>query len=168
MITVTLGTIPYPFHRATTWLADLLAQNIITEPVFLQYGTSDIAQLAHHDLVTAVPKTSYQHLVKMTQQSRLVISHAGQGSTHDLATRGLHFVLLPRLAKYGEHVDDHQLSFAQSILPGPTYYCLSKDDLVTAIQTPPPVLRQPLLRGPDLSQYLRSIYPAAVVGCPSY
>lgn len=168
MITITLGTIPYPFHRATTWLADLLEQTIIREPVFLQYGTSDISRLAGHALVTAVPKTSYPHLVEMTQQSRLVISHAGQGSTHDLANRGVPFVLLPRLAKYGEHVDDHQLFFAQSILPGPDYYCLSKADLAASIKSPPAVIKQPLLRGPDLSQYLRSIYPAAVVGCPSY
>lgn len=168
MITITLGTIPYPFHRATAWLADLLEQNIITEPVFLQYGISDISRLVDHDLVTVLPKTSYPHLVEMTQQSRLVISHAGQGSTHDLASRGMRFVLLPRLAKYGEHVDDHQLTFAQSILPGPDYYCLSKADLTDAIKSPPAAINQPLLRGPDLSQYLRSVYPASMVGCPSY
>ncbi|MEO0984903.1 MAG: glycosyltransferase [Cyanobacteria bacterium J06639_14] len=162
MITITLGTIPFPFSRAIDWIFDLLQQNIITEPVFLQHGISDISKLGRHPLVTAMPKTSYQHLVAMTQQSRLVISHAGQGSTRDLSNRGIQFVLLPRLAQYKEHIDDHQLTFAESILPQRDYYCLSREELAAAIQFPPPALEHPLLMGPDLSQYLRSVYAPAI------
>ncbi|MGF1522027.1 MAG: glycosyltransferase [Leptolyngbyaceae cyanobacterium] len=165
MITITLGTIPFPFSRAIDWVFDLLQQNIIVEPIFLQHGISDASKLVSHPLVTAIPKTSYQYLVEMTQQSRLVISHAGQGSTRDLSNRGIQFVLLPRLAQYKEHIDDHQLTFAESVLPKRDYYCLSREELAAAIQFPPPVLDHPLLMGPDLSQHLRSVYQPANERC---
>lgn len=159
MITITLGTIPFPFNRAANWIYELLQFGIITEPVFIQYGSSDISRLSNHPLVTAIGKMPYPDLVKMTQRSRLVISHAGQGSTRDLSARGIRFVLLPRLAKYREHVDNHQLLFAESVLPERHYYCLSRDELAAAIQSPPPALRSPLLTGPCLSKHLLSVYP---------
>lgn len=158
MITITLGTSPFPFNRAINWISELLQSNIITEPIFVQYGSSDISQLSNHPLVTAVGKMSYPDLVKTTQRSRLVISHAGQGSTRDLSARGVCFVLLPRLAKYREHVDNHQLLFAESVLPERQCYCLSREELAAAIQSPPPV-PVPLLTGPCLSKHLLSVYP---------
>lgn len=163
MITITLGTISFPFNRAIDWVFECLQHNIIAEPVFIQYGSSDVSQLSQHPLVTAVSKMPYSDLVKTTQRSRLVISHAGQGSTRDLSARGVRFVLLPRLAKYREHVDNHQLLFAESVLPDRTYYCLSRDELAAAIQSPPPALRAPLLTGPCLSNHLLAVYPPAGV-----
>jgi UDP-N-acetylglucosamine transferase subunit ALG13 len=159
MITITLGTIPYPFNRAVTWLSILLKRDIISEPVFIQYGASDISVVAKHPLVTATPILQSYELMKMVDDSRLVISHAGQGSTRALAKRGACFVLLPRLRRYGEHIDDHQLSFAQSVEKFGISYCLSLEELEPFILQPPPPFQNPLFDGPKLADHLLKVYP---------
>lgn len=162
MITVTLGTIPFQFNRAITWLSDLLNSGVISEPVFVQYGVSDISQIAHHPLITAAPILEHGKLNDLLEMSRLVISHAGQGSTRGLAARKASFVLLPRLAQYGEHVDDHQLLFAQSVKPFGVQYCLSLKELEKTVLNPPPRFQKTLLEGPKLADHLLTIYPSLV------
>jgi UDP-N-acetylglucosamine transferase subunit ALG13 len=163
MITVTLGTIPYQFNRAVTWLSILLEHQIISEPIFIQYGISDISVVAKHPLVTATPILQSCDLMKMIDDSRLVISHAGQGSARALAKRRASFVLLPRLARYGEHIDDHQLSFAQSVEKFGISYCLSLEELEPFILQPPPPFENQLFDGPKLADHLLKVYPGSTV-----
>ncbi len=159
MITVTLGTIPYPFERAISWLKDLLDRGIIDEPVFLQYGTSNIGSLINHPLVTAEAVVPQGKLKEMVNRSRLVISHAGQGSTRLLAAAQARFVLLPRLAQHDEHVDDHQLMFARSVQNKGVHNCLTLAGLEQAVLTPPPLCPKNLFEGPKLSAHLLQRYP---------
>ncbi len=159
MILITLGTIPYQFNRAITWLSILLKEDVISEPVFIQYGVSDISLVVKHPLVTAVPIVQSKELMKMVDNSRLVISHAGQGSTRALASKGACFVLLPRLARYGEHIDDHQLLFARNVEKFGVSHCLSLKELEQFILQPPPAFRQKLFDGPKLADYLLNVYP---------
>ncbi|NER25278.1 MAG: glycosyl transferase [Symploca sp. SIO1C2] len=159
MITVTLGTIPYPFNRAIQWLRVLLEEKIISESLFIQYGVSDISSVSEHPLVTAKPLIESKELMKIVDDSRLVISHAGQGSTSTLASRGACFTILPRLAKYREHIDDHQLSFAQGVEQFGVVHCLTLDELKQVILEPPPGFRKVLFEEPKLADHLLSIYP---------
>lgn len=161
MITVTLGTIPYPFERSINWLKDLLDRGIIDEPVFLQYGTSNVDLLIHHPLVTAEAVIPQNQLKGMVNRSRLVISHAGQGSTRLLAAAQAQFVLLPRLAQHNEHVDDHQLLFARSVQKKGVHHCMTLADLEQAVLTPPPLCPQNLFEGPKLSAHLLQRYPVS-------
>lgn len=160
MITVTLGTIPYPFNRAVQWLNLLLEQEIITEPVFLQYGVSDIKALSNHQLVTAVPLLPAEELAEKIEASRFVISHAGQGSTRKLALQDKSFVILPRLAEHGEHVDDHQLLFAEGVESLGVTVCLTVEALRSVIKKPPASLKKDLFSGPKLSDFLVEKYPS--------
>ncbi len=158
MITLTLGTIPYSFERAIDWLNVLLYSNTITEPVFVQYGTTDVSSIAAHPLVVTESVVGLTELVAQVKQSRLVISHAGQGSTSMLAAQGASFVLLPRLARYKEHIDDHQLVFAKSVRQYGIRYCVSKAEVEQAILCPPPPFQGQLFNGSKLSDYLRDRY----------
>lgn len=81
MIFITLGTISFPFDRAIFWLKILLERQAIIEPVFLQYGCSDIAILGENPLVKAESMITSEKLLKLADSARLVIAHAGQGST---------------------------------------------------------------------------------------
>lgn len=160
MITMTLGTASFQFNRAITWLSILLEQGIVSEPVFVQYGLSDASALAKYSLVTAESVLEPESLRALVDGSRLVISHAGQGSTRMLAARGASFVLLPRLKCYAEHIDDHQLWFVQTIEELGVQHCLSLKDLEQAILQPPPRLQKQLFDGPKLTNHLLAIHPA--------
>jgi UDP-N-acetylglucosamine transferase subunit ALG13 len=98
VITVTLGTIPFSFNRVINWLDILLDCQVISEPIFIQHGVTDISAIAVHPLVTAVPLLDSASLMKIAKDSRLVISHAGQGSTRAFVEKGASLILLPRLA----------------------------------------------------------------------
>lgn len=159
MITVTLGTIPYRFDRSILWLKALLDSGVINEPVFIQYGTSDISALIHHPLVTAESVVPQAKLKALINRSRLVISHAGQGSTRLLAAAQTHFVLLPRLAKHEEHVDDHQLMFARSVASRGVHHCVTFEALEQAVLNPPELCPPDLFAGPKLTAHLLKRYP---------
>lgn len=166
MITVTLGTIPYPFNRAVRWLHFLLDKEIITEPVFLQYGVTDIKAVCEHKLVKAVSLLPSNELAEQISASRFVISHAGQGSTRKLASQDKSFVILPRLAKHGEHVDDHQLLFAESVEQLGVTVCQTIEALQAAIENPPWPLKKDLFEGPKLCDFLVKKYSNSTSDVP--
>lgn len=159
MITITLGTTPFPFNRLIDWLATLLKERVIVESVFLQYGATDVSPVVNHPLVIASSLVRLNQLFEYIDTSRLVISHAGDGSTRELVVRKQSFVLIPRLARYGEHVDDHQLMFAESMRSLGICYCQSIDDLKDWIMNPPPPVNPSVLNKPKLADYLLHTYP---------
>jgi UDP-N-acetylglucosamine transferase subunit ALG13 len=157
MIVVTLGTIIFPFDRAVHWLDLLLEKEIIIEPVLFQHGATEVARLKHPLLtsVTSLTKTEMQECI---QQASLVITHAGQGSTRMLAKMGASFVLLPRLKCHGEHIDDHQLLFAQAVEKLGINYCTEFTSLINYIQRPPLPFEGDLFDAPSLGQYFCKFY----------
>ncbi len=159
MITVTLGTIPYSFDRAINWLDSLLESEVISESVFVQHGATDVSKLAKYPLVKTIPIVETSFLMKTIQESRLTISHAGQGLTRGLADRGACFILVPRLSRYNEHIDDHQLCFARGVEKLGIPYCTSLDKLEQAIKCPPPNFKGQIFDGPKLAEHLMQIYP---------
>ncbi|MBD2528762.1 glycosyl transferase [Nostoc flagelliforme FACHB-838] len=159
MILMTLGTVSFPFDRAVLWLKMLIDRGVISEPVFLQYGYSDVSALKRYPQVTLVPTVTLDELVKLVESSRLVISHAGQGSTRMLAAQGARFMLLPRLKRYGEHVDDHQLLFTQAVAPLGIKSFVSLDELEKAVLEPPPYFHKNIFNTPRLTDYLLVQYP---------
>ncbi len=162
MIVFTLGTIIFPFDRAVDWLDLLLEKEIITEPVLFQHGATSVARLNHPLLtsVTSLPKSEMEESIK---KASLVIAHAGQGSTRMLAKMGASFVLLPRLKCYGEHIDDHQLLFAQAVETFGINYCTEFASLADSIKHPPLPLKEKLFDAPSLGKYFREFYQASLV-----
>lgn len=160
MITVTLGTIPFSFDRAIEWLDSLLETGVISESVFVQHGTTDVSLLSKYALVTTTPLVESSLLNKIIQESRLIISHAGQGLTRELAVQGACFILVPRLARYKEHIDDHQLWFAQGVEKLGIPYCTNLNNLEQAIKCPPPSFEGEIFDQPKLAEHLMQIYPA--------
>jgi UDP-N-acetylglucosamine transferase subunit ALG13 len=159
MILVTLGTIPYPFDRAIEWVDSLLKTKVIDDnPVFVQHGATNIDILKGHTQLTLQSFVNAPDFIKLIDQASLVISHAGQGSTRLLASRGAKFILVPRLKKYGEHVDDHQHLFCQAVGSLGIKYCLSLEDLEQAVIDPPLQPHCELFIGPKLADHLQKTY----------
>ncbi len=161
MILVTFGTISYPFPRLAEWVKFLLDKNIISESVFIQHGTTDISFLKKYSLVTTKEVFSLVEMNELISNSRLIISHGGQGSTRKLAKSNKRFIIVPRLSKYQEHIDDHQLEFVKSIDKkfGVCYStCLA--DFCHKVQNPPAPINQELFDGPRLAEHLLNRFPA--------
>ena len=157
MIVYTFGTIFFPFDRAVNWLQELLEQQIIIEPVLLQHGATSAAKLSHPLLTSVVSLTSTE-MQQSVRQASLVISHAGQGSARMLADMGACFILLPRLKRYGEHIDDHQLLFARTVEKYGVNYCTEFEQLIKHVRQRPLPFQGRLLNGPLLTEHLITRY----------
>lgn len=158
MITVTLGTINFPFDRLVNSIAALLHSGMIAEEIFVQHGDTDVAIIQDHPLVTTSHKVPSAVLSEYIAQSRLVISHAGQGSTRYLAAQKVSFIIVPRLADLGEHIDDHQLDFAKNVSNLGIVFCEDTDRLIDFLKDPPPPLEVDIFKGPKLSDFLAERY----------
>jgi UDP-N-acetylglucosamine transferase subunit ALG13 len=58
---------------------------------------------------------SFGKLCERVQESSVVITHAGAGSTLTCIQQGKHPIMVPRRARDGEHVDEHQLPFTRKM-----------------------------------------------------
>ena len=106
MIVFTIGT-SEPFDRLVS-VADALAESC-QQRVLVQGGQSR-CRLIRAEMVNFVP---YDELLRLVAQARIVVAHAGAGSALLALGQGKRPVLVPRLSRYGEAIDDHQVLFAE-------------------------------------------------------
>jgi UDP-N-acetylglucosamine transferase subunit ALG13 len=109
VILFTVGTHEDPFDRLI-----LAAERVALttgERVVVQAGTSRVAA-PHCDLRRWVPPAEMAALVR---EARLVVTHAGPSSIDRVLATGKVPLVVPRRADLGEHVDDHQVSFARQL-----------------------------------------------------
>lgn len=109
MIFVTLGTHEQPFDRAL----DLVAALARRDNLVVQHGATP-----PRPSLSGVEWSDYLAWEPLTARMRdadVVVTHAGVGSAVTAIRAGKKPVLLPRLARYGEHVDDHQLQLAERL-----------------------------------------------------
>ena len=106
-VVVTLGTMrTYVFRRAVEALVKLLPDVMERGgEVLWQTGSTDCSGLPV-DGRDSVPVGELRDAVA---EADLVVAHAGVGSALMALDCGRAPLLLPRLARYGEHVDDHQV-----------------------------------------------------------
>lgn len=105
MIFITLGSQKFPFDRLLRKVDDLIEQGAITEEVFAQSGAS--AYKPRHFACRAF--LDRQELLAAIDKSSAVITHGGTGIIVTAIKRGKKVIAVPRLKRYGEHVDDHQI-----------------------------------------------------------
>lgn len=105
MIFITVGSQKFQFNRLLEQIDLLIEKGVIKEDVFAQTGASDY-----------VPKNyKYQNFLtrdeftKHMSECSFVITHAGTGAIITALKNDKKVIAIPRLSKYGEHVDDHQI-----------------------------------------------------------
>lgn len=105
MIFITLGSQKFQFNRLLKKVDELAEQGIINEEVFAQIGTSDYKpkNYVYKEFL------SREEFEKKINLCNLIITHGGTGTIIGAVKKGKKVIAVPRLAKYGEHVDDHQL-----------------------------------------------------------
>jgi UDP-N-acetylglucosamine transferase subunit ALG13 len=103
MIFVTIGTTER-FDRLLAALDTLAAD----EEVVVQCGDST-TRPARSTCVEFLP---YDELVDHIRRARVVVAHAGVGTIMTALANGKRPILVPRRARFGEAVDDHQVELS--------------------------------------------------------
>ena len=105
MIFVTVGSQKFQFNRQLEKIDGLIDKGIIAEKVFAQTGASDYVP-QNYAYENFLDRTAFAQ--KITECDK-VITHGGTGVIIGAVKKGKKVLAVPRLAKFGEHVDDHQL-----------------------------------------------------------
>ena len=104
MIFITLGSQKFQFNRLLKSIDQIFDKHQFSEEVFAQIGYSNYKPL-YYQYQRFIDRVTFQ---KRMQQSDLVITHGGTGAIIGAVKAGKRVIAVPRLAKYDEHVDDHQ------------------------------------------------------------
>lgn len=108
MIFLTVGT-QFPFDRLVMAVDEAVGENGLGEQVFAQIGTSTYSPKNFE----AVPELEKNLFDKYFSEASSIISHAGMGTITMALESGKPLLVMPRLKKYGEVVNDHQLVLAR-------------------------------------------------------
>lgn len=112
MIFVTVGTHEQPFDRLIEAVDRLKLNGKIMDSVFIQTGYA-----------TYTPRScQYKKFISMDQmneymqKANVVITHGGPSSFVLALQYNKIPIVVPRLSKYNEHVNDHQLTFCRELV----------------------------------------------------
>lgn len=114
MIFVIMGMEVHPFDRLAKAIDELAQSKTVGEDFFVQLGSCRYQP-------THVPFERYLtfgEICDNIRKSSVVITHAGAGSTLVCIQQGKHPIMVPRLLSFGEHVDNHQMPFAEKLEQG--------------------------------------------------
>ena len=105
MILVLLGTQNNSFYRLLEEIDKNIENGNIQDKVVVQAGFTKY-ESNNMQIFDMIPQEELDDLLK---KADLVITHGGVGSIMSAVKLGKKVIAVPRLKKYGEHVNDHQL-----------------------------------------------------------
>ena len=131
MIFVVLGTQDKKFERLLQEVEQLIIDGTIQKKVIVQAGTTTYKS-KYMEIHKMIPMKQF---LTYMDESDYIITHGGVGTILDAMKKNKKIIAVPRLKKYGEHENDHQLQiidkFSQEqYLIG----CTDVEDLKEAIQ----------------------------------
>ena len=108
---VAVGTHRHPFDRLLEVVDRAVEEKLLSGPVVAQSGTCRYRP-ANFD---ARPYMSRDELTDAIDAAEYVVCHAGSGIISAALRRGHMPLVLPRLARHREHVDDHQVQIVEKL-----------------------------------------------------
>lgn len=105
MIFVTLGSQKFQFNRLLKEIDKLVQERKIVEEVFAQTGYSDY-EPKNYKYKNFLDRDEFSSLMSKCDK---VITHGGTGAIIGAVKKRKKVIVVPRLKKFEEHVDDHQL-----------------------------------------------------------
>lgn len=109
MIFVTVGSQKFQFNRLLQKIDELVTGGVLNEEIFAQIGCSDYKPV-NYKFIEYLNKDEFESAIT---NSEIVITHGGTATIIKAVNNGKKTIVVPRLAKYGEHVDDHQLQLLE-------------------------------------------------------
>ena len=122
MVFVTIGT-SEPFDRLLRALPRLDGEELV-----VQAGESELRP----DDARCISYVPYEELVELIRAARVVVTHAGVGTIMTALANGKRPVVMPRLARFGEAVDDHQVPLARRLAEA-GFVTLAEDEATLAL-----------------------------------
>jgi beta-1,4-N-acetylglucosaminyltransferase len=108
MIFVSVGTHEAPFDRLLRSVYALA----LDDQIVVQRGPSQVRSSGR---VVEAEYLSFDEVVGHIRKARAVVMHAGVGSVMVALANGKRPIVMPRLHRFDEHVDDHQLELARRL-----------------------------------------------------
>lgn len=105
MIFITTGSQKFQFDRLIKKVDELIEEGVIQDRVFAQLGCCSYRP-KNMEYCEFLDRDNFQ---KKMDECSMVITHGGTGVIITAVKKGKKVIAVPRLAKYGEHVDDHQV-----------------------------------------------------------
>lgn len=110
MILVVLGTQDKRFERLLKVVEEAIDQGVIKEEVMVQAGCT-VYDSSKMNVVDYVDMTTFEQWMK---DCRLLITHGGVGTIMSALRNKKPVIACARLAKYGEHHNDHQCEIIET------------------------------------------------------
>lgn len=124
MIFATVGTQVHQFDRFVQ-----IINEIEKEDVVLQYGVSRVEiekkNIKYYDFIDNID--SY------IEECEIIITHGGVATIMNALKKKKKIVVIPRLKKCGEHVDNHQLELVSKLAKDNYIYSLAKDEKINEV-----------------------------------
>lgn len=140
MILVVLGTQDKQFPRLLQKIEELIDKKVIKDKVVVQAGNTKF-ESSKMEIFDFISMDKFKDLVETAD---LIITHGGVGTILDGLRKSKKVIAVPRLAKYGEHVNDHQVQIISEFSNlGYILGCESVDDLegcITRLKSFKPVV----------------------------
>ncbi len=156
MLLITVGTEPYQFNALMHWIELLIKYQLISEEVFVQYGASTYFP----DGSKAYRNLSEQEFLNFVDSANLIISHCDESIAQLLEDKDIPYVLVPRLHRFREYIDNHQMEVADDFERRGIAIARSPGDLVKFIKLQKTSSVTPKVDEKQLCEYLKDRYPA--------
>ena len=125
MIFITLGSQKFQFNR----LLQAIDKLNTSEEIFAQIGYSDYKP-QNYTYREFLNRDEFDNIMG---KADIVITHGGTGAIIGAVKKGKKVIAVPRLAKYGEHVDDHQIQLVEQFKELNLIYACEDMDLEKAL-----------------------------------
>ncbi len=122
MIFVTVGTQDWSFKRLIEAVEKAVIDKKITDEVIIQAGNTKY-ESEYVKILNYIP---FEEFASFMEKADIIITHGGVGSILNAVKLGKKVIAVPRLAKYNEHVNDHQLQVIRKMTDDG--YILSTED----------------------------------------
>lgn len=109
MILVLLGTQDKPFERILKAVSKEKKKGNIKDKVIAQIGCTNF----NDDNIKTFDFTAKEEIESLIDKARIIITHAGVGTIIECLNKNKKVIVVPRLKKYGEHTNDHQLQITK-------------------------------------------------------
>lgn len=113
MILVTLGTQDKKFYRLLDLIQEEIDNGKIKDEIIVQAGYSSDYKSDDMKIIDLIPIDEFDELVKKCD---ILITHGGIGSIITGLKYKKRVIAVPRLKKYREHTNDHQVQIVENFV----------------------------------------------------